>query len=86
MCPRRAAISPLDHVLTLRRHGVRVDAVLHDPAASLQFDTDDLAYQSMLSIRRPMCDPGDRAVHDPERLRAALRELIAPSATSRSGA
>ena len=84
--PETGAISPLDHVHTLRRHGVRVDAVLHDPAASLQFDTDDLAYQSMLSIRRPICDPGDRAVHDPERLRAALRELIAPSATSRSGA
>ena len=82
--PETGAISALEHVLTLRRHGVRVDAVLHDPAASLRFDIDDLAYQSMLSIRRPMCDPGDRAVHDPERLRRALRELIGPSATSRS--
>jgi hypothetical protein len=38
----------------------------------------------MLSIRRAMRDPGDRAVHDPERLRVALRELIAPPATSRA--
>jgi uncharacterized cofD-like protein len=81
--PETGAISPLEHVLALPRHGVRVDAVLHDPAATLALETDDLTRQSMLSIRRAMCDPGDRAVHDPERLRAALRELIAPSATSR---
>jgi len=62
----------------------RPDAVLHDPAASLHFETDALAHESMLSIQRAMRDPGDRAVHDPERLRVALRELIAPPATSRA--
>lgn len=78
------ALSPLEHVLALRRHGVRVDAVLHDPDASLHFDTDALAHESTLSIRRAMRDPGGRAVHDSERLRVALRELIAPPATSRA--
>ncbi len=67
-----------DHVLALRAHGVRVDAVLHDPSATLAFDATELAAIGVESVARPLRGASERGSHDPERLHAALTELLAP--------
>ncbi|MFZ1994062.1 MAG: 2-phospho-L-lactate transferase CofD family protein, partial [Solirubrobacteraceae bacterium] len=67
-----------DHLLALRMHGVRVDAVLHDPSAMLAFDASELAAIGVESVTRPLRSAPDPGSHDPERLRAALSELLAP--------
>jgi uncharacterized cofD-like protein len=71
-------LTATDLVLVLRLHGVRVDAVLHDLSATLAFDASELAAIGVGSVTSPLrsaCDPG---THDPERLHAALTELLAP--------
>lgn len=67
-----------DHVLALRAHGVRVDAVLHDPSATLAFDAAELAAIGAESVARPLRSASEPGTHDPERLHAALTELLAP--------
>jgi uncharacterized cofD-like protein len=77
--PREARnLTATDHVLVLRLHGVRVDAVLHDPAAALAFDASELAAIGVESVTRSLRSASDPGTHDPERLHAALTELLAP--------
>jgi uncharacterized cofD-like protein len=74
-----ANMTAIDHLRALTLHGVRVDAVLHDPSAPLRFDGAELESHGVESIARTLRGDADRAVHDPERLCATLRELIESS-------
>jgi uncharacterized cofD-like protein len=77
--PRDAPdLTASDHLLALRLHGVRVDAVLHDPSATLAFDASELAAIGIESVAAPLRSASDPRTHDPERLHAALRKLLAP--------
>ena len=77
--PREAPdLTATDHVLALRAHGVRVDAVLHDPLATLAFDAAGLAAIGVESVTRPLRSASERGNHDPELLQTALTELLAP--------
>lgn len=71
-----AGMCALDHLRALRRHGVRIDAVVHDPGAELHFTAAQLARARLdgVSQRLRGVDP-DR--HEPELLRRALQELFA---------
>jgi uncharacterized cofD-like protein len=71
-----ASTAGVDHLRALRLHGVRVDAVLHDPSATLRFDESALSSSGVRSVARALCSRRDRAVHDPARLRVALEEII----------
>jgi 2-phospho-L-lactate transferase/gluconeogenesis factor (CofD/UPF0052 family) len=71
-------LTAIDHVLALRLHGVRVDAVLHDPSATLAFDASELAAIGVESVTRPLRSASDPGTHDPGRQRAALTELLGP--------
>ena len=76
--PRDApGLTATDHLLALRLHGVRVDAVLHDPSATLAFDASELAAIGLDSVTRPLRSASDPGRHDPERLHAALSDLLA---------
>jgi len=70
-----AGMSACDHLEALRAHGVRVDAVLYDPAAELHFGPRQLDGRGLEAIPRLIRgrQPG---VHDPVLLRAALSELL----------
>jgi uncharacterized cofD-like protein len=77
--PRDAPdLTASDHLLALRLHGVRVDAVLHDPSATLAFDASELAAIGIESVAVPLRSASDPGTHDPERLHTALRKLLAP--------
>jgi uncharacterized cofD-like protein len=79
--PREApGFTAVDHVVALRLHGVRVDAVLHDPSAALAFNPLDLAVIGIESMTRPLRHASDPAKHDPALLYAALAELLASGA------
>ena len=85
--PREAPdMTALDHVLALRLNGVRVDAVLHDPSASLKFDPAELAKISVESLARPLRSASDPGTHDPERLRSVLAALLASHPLEQSAA
>jgi len=71
-----AGMAGVDHLRALHLHGVRVDVVLHDPAATLRFDEAVLASSGVRSIARPLRNPRDHALHDPESLHTALDEMI----------
>ncbi|HTP22277.1 MAG TPA: 2-phospho-L-lactate transferase CofD family protein [Solirubrobacteraceae bacterium] len=71
-----ADMAGVDHLRALHLHGVRVDVVLHDPSATLRFDSTVLASYGVQSVARAVCSRRDRALHDPARLRAALEEMI----------
>ena len=76
--PREAPdMTAIDHLRALRLHGVRVDAVLHDPSAALAFDAAELAAMGVEPIARPLRSASHPGTHDPEHLRAALTELLA---------
>jgi uncharacterized cofD-like protein len=76
--PREAPnLTATDHVRALRLHGVRVDAVLHDPSAALAFDASELAAIGVESVTRPLRSASEPGAHDPERLHTALTELLA---------
>jgi uncharacterized cofD-like protein len=64
-----------DHLTALLSHGVRVDAVLYDPEATLSFHPDELARHDIEALPRTVRSdvPG---LHDPERLRAELGQLF----------
>jgi 2-phospho-L-lactate transferase CofD len=66
----------IDHLLALRLHGIRVDAVMHDPAATLGFDADELTSYGVEPLPRELRHSTNPAMHDPEQLRLALRGLI----------
>ncbi len=70
-----AGMDAADHLAALRRHGVRPDVVLYDPAAELHFEADQLAREDLVACPRPL--RGERqGLHDPALLRAALSELV----------
>jgi uncharacterized cofD-like protein len=69
-------LTAMEHLALVRWHGVRVDAVLHDPSAGLAFDPVELAAAGVESVSHPLHSDADPAVHDPERLRSALGELL----------
>ena len=69
-------MSATDHLLVLRLHEVRVDAVLHDPSATLAFDMSELSALGVDSVSRPVQSASDPGRHDPELLHAALTGLL----------
>lgn len=71
-----ANMTAMDHLSALASHGVRVDAVLHDPSARLHFDVTELESHGVHSVARALRGKPDSAVHDSERLCATLQELI----------
>jgi uncharacterized cofD-like protein len=73
--PETAGMSAADHLSALRRHGVRVDAVLFDPAAELHFTSSELDAAQVPGFPYPLVSsvPGR---HDPTLLSAALDDLF----------
>ena len=70
-----AGMKAADHLAALRRHGVRADSVLYDPAAELHFEADQLAHDGVTGWPRPL--RGEHSgVHDPALLRTALNEVL----------
>ena len=65
-----------DHLAALRRHGVRVDAVLFDPTATLHFAPDDEALEGRPALSRRLSSH-HRGEHDPALLHAALCDAAA---------
>jgi uncharacterized cofD-like protein len=80
-----AGLAGIDHLSALRRHGVRVDAALYDPEATLRLEPAVLARYGVAPIPRALRSSSDHAVHDPDRLRSALRELFSSLPTSTLG-
>jgi uncharacterized cofD-like protein len=70
----------IDHLHALRLHGIRTDAVLHDPSATIRFDAPPLESYGVESVPRALRSTNRSSVHDPDRLRAAIREMIESSA------
>ena len=79
-------LTATDHVIALRLHGVRVNAVLHDPSATLACDASELAAIGVQSVTRPLRSASDPGKHDPELLHAALTELLVSDATEQPAA
>jgi uncharacterized cofD-like protein len=79
------AMTAIDHLAALRRHGLRVDAALYDPAAEVSFAADQVPPGHIELIPRPLrsSDPGS---HDPALLRAALVQLFNEKSTQTSAA
>ena len=77
-----ADMTALDHLLALQLHGIRFDAVLHDPSAMLAFDADTLTSHGVQSTPWSFADPANPTAHDPDQLRSALRGLIGSRPTS----
>ena len=73
--PETAGMSAADHLAALKRHGVRPDVVLYDPAARLHFASSELAALDLPGLARPLmsADPGR---HDSALLAAALGDLF----------
>ena len=69
-------MTAIDHLLALRAHGVRVDVVLHDPSATLEFDPAELAAYGVRSVSRALRSSRNPGLHDPQLLRSALAEAI----------
>jgi uncharacterized cofD-like protein len=74
-----ARMTGAEHLSALRRHGVRVDAVIYDPDAEVHLTPANLAGEDLFVLTCPLRSrqPG---VHDAELLRAALEELAASCA------
>jgi uncharacterized cofD-like protein len=75
-----------DHLLLLRLHGVRVDAVLHDPSAELGFNAEEMSALGVESVVHSLRSASDSGTHDPELLHAALTRLLASSSVERPAA
>jgi uncharacterized cofD-like protein len=76
--PREASgMTSTDHLLLLRLHEVRIDAVLHDPSATLAFDPSELCDLGVESVAHPVQSASEPGTHDPELLHAALTGLLA---------
>lgn len=72
--PETEGYSVAEHVAALRRHGVVVDAVLWDPATGMALGDPDVRL-----VGRPLAGRNG-LVHDPEKLAAALSDLLASAA------
>jgi uncharacterized cofD-like protein len=70
-----AGMDAEDHLSALRRHGVRVDAVLYDPDANLRFGAAALARHELPGFAHPL-QAGRLPVHDAGLLGAALESLL----------
>lgn len=70
-----AGMSAADHLAAIRSHGVRVDAVLLDPSATLHFAREQLAAERLELHRYPL-QGAQRGIHDPVLLSAALQKLF----------
>jgi uncharacterized cofD-like protein len=79
-------MSATDHLLMLRLHEVRVDVVLHDPAATLFFDAAELSALGVASRTQPLRSATNPGTHDPELLRAALTGLLGSVALAQPAA
>jgi uncharacterized cofD-like protein len=64
-----------DHLRALRGHGVRVDAVMYDPGATLHFSPEWLAGQGIEALPSRLSGPKPGR-HDPELLRGALGQWV----------
>lgn len=71
-----AGMGALEHLRALRRHSVRMDAVVHDPEAELHFTAPQLARVRLDDVSRRL-QGAEPNLHDPELLRRALLELFA---------
>lgn len=71
--PETEGYGVVDHVAALRRHDVVVDAVLWDPATGMTLGSPDVPV-----VGRPLAGRNG-LVHDPEKLAAALSDLLASS-------
>ena len=69
-----AGMTARDHLAALRRHGVRVDAVLYDPGAKLHFEAERLACEGLEPLPRFLRSI-HQGVHDPALLSMALEEI-----------
>ena len=78
--PETDGMSAPDHLGSLRRHGVRVDAVLYDPAARLHFSPAELAAADLPGFAYALQSEQPRR-HDPVLLSAALHDLFCAVAT-----
>ena len=70
-----AGMTAEDHLSALRHHGVRVDDVLYDSGAKLNFTPATLARNGIAGFAWPL-QAGGRPVHDPRLLGAALESLF----------
>ena len=70
-------MSARNHLAVLRRHGVRVDAVLYDPWAALSFAPEQLVRSHIEPISYPLQAAGETGIHCPALLRDALTETLA---------
>ncbi|MFL5860473.1 MAG: uridine diphosphate-N-acetylglucosamine-binding protein YvcK [Solirubrobacteraceae bacterium] len=75
-------LTAADHLAALRRHGVRVDAVLQDPEAKLHLTPGEIADNVLSEVARPLRG-GEPDVHDVGLLRLALRDAMRGSASRR---
>lgn len=71
-----SSLTAIEHLLVLRMHGVRIDAVLHDESATLKFDPAELTGNGAASVSRALRSRTDPALHEPEQLRLALDPLL----------
>ena len=69
-------MTALDHLEALRRHRVRVDAVLYDRISDLAFAPGELERRGLPALARSLRDENP-AVHNPTRLHGALRDVFA---------
>jgi uncharacterized cofD-like protein len=70
------SLSGGEHLGAIRRAGVRVDAVLHDPSAPLHLTPQEVARAAVRVCEGRLAAEIQQAAHDPARLRSALRELV----------
>lgn len=80
-----AHMTARDHLRALRLHRIRIDAVMHDPSATLGFDAAELTSQGVDSVACELRDQANPAAHDLGQLRLALRGLIGSRTTSAVG-
>ncbi|HJS97149.1 MAG TPA: uridine diphosphate-N-acetylglucosamine-binding protein YvcK [Solirubrobacteraceae bacterium] len=81
--PETAGMSAGDHLAALHRHGVRIDTVLHDPAAGLRLTQPEVAAFDVRDVARPMVS-ASAGRHDPALLSEALAELFSMRPVLRS--
>ncbi|MGZ4184063.1 MAG: gluconeogenesis factor YvcK family protein [Solirubrobacteraceae bacterium] len=74
--PETAGMSAADHLGALRRHNIRVDTVLYDPATPLHFTRPELVAAGLPGVASLIAAP-HRGEHDPALLSAALEDLFA---------
>jgi len=68
-------LAAADHLAALRRHGVRIDAVLQDRKAKLHLTPGEIAGDALSEIARPLRG-GEPHLHDVGLLRLALRDVM----------